>query len=245
VISVRDLSHSFGPKNVLRKISFEVSEGEILAVMGSSGGGKTTLLRCIAGLIEATSGLVEINKINVYHQPELARKSVGMVFQSAALFDYLNVEQNILFGVKRHHKLSAKEQEALLKDSLARVHLQNSEHLFPSELSGGMKKRVGMARAIALNPKVLLYDEPTTGLDPITTYQIDSLIADQRKNLNVTSILVSHDLVSVQRTADRVAFLHQGELVFVGTPDEFINSDHPAIVELVQKSQSTAPLSRN
>lgn len=245
MISVRDLSHSFASKEVLKNISFTVSEGEILAVMGSSGGGKTTLLRCVSGLIQASKGMVEINGVSVYRDPDHARRSMGMVFQSAALFDYLNVEQNILFGVKRHHRLTSREEEALLKDSLARVNLQNSEHLFPSELSGGMRKRVGMARAIALNPKVLLYDEPTTGLDPITTFQIDSLIAELRKNLNVTSILVSHDLVSVQRTADRVAFLHQGELVFVGTPDAFIRSDHPAITELVQKSQSTAPLSRN
>lgn len=245
MISVRDLSHSFGSKEVLRSISFEVSEGEILAVMGSSGGGKTTLLRCISGLIEASHGLVEVNGTNVYRDPEKARLSMGMVFQSAALFDYLNVAQNILFGVKRHTNLSTKEEEALLKDSLARVNLQGNENLFPSELSGGMRKRVGMARAIALNPKVLLYDEPTTGLDPITTFQIDGLITDLRRNLNVTSILVSHDLVSVQRTADRVAFLHRGEMVFIGTPDQFIASEHPAIEELVQKSQSTASLARN
>jgi phospholipid/cholesterol/gamma-HCH transport system ATP-binding protein len=163
---------------------------------------------------------------------------MGMVFQSAALFDYLTVGQNILFGVRRHLKLSPKQEKALLSDTLSRVNLAGQEDLLPSELSGGMKKRVGMARAIALNPKVLLYDEPTTGLDPITTYQIDELVASLRQTLGATSILVSHDIISVQRTADRVAFLHQGEIVFLGSPAEFLENKHPAIREVVEKSQA-------
>lgn len=238
MIEVKNLCHSFGDNQVLKDISLFVGDGEIMAVMGSSGGGKTTLLRCISGLITPTSGSVEVDKVNVQADPEEARKKMGMVFQSAALFDYLTVSQNILFGVRRHHKLSAKEETHLLTDTLSRVNLQGNEDLFPSELSGGMKKRVGMARAIALSPKVLLYDEPTTGLDPITTYQIDELISSLRETLGATSILVSHDLISVHRTADRVAFLHQGEIVFCGEPEEFVKSDHPAIKELVEKSQA-------
>ena len=238
MIEIKDLSHSFGSTEVLKNISLSVAEGEILAVMGSSGGGKTTLLRCISGLIRPTSGEVIVDGVNVQKEPEAARAKMGMVFQSAALFDYLTVAQNVLFGVKRHLNLSKKEEAALLADTLSRVSLTGNEDLVPAELSGGMKKRVGMARAIALHPKVLLYDEPTTGLDPITTYQIDELVAGLRKTLGATSILVSHDIVSVQRTADRVAFLHQGEVVFVGSPADFLKSDHPAIKEVVEKSQA-------
>ena len=238
MIEIKDLSHSFGGNQVLKNVSLTVGEGEILAVMGSSGGGKTTLLRCISGLIKPTSGSVMVDGIDVQAEPEEARKKMGMVFQSAALFDYLTVEQNVLFGVRRHLKLSSKDESHLLADTLSRVNLTGNEHLLPAELSGGMKKRVGMARAIALNPKVLLYDEPTTGLDPITTYQIDELVASLRKSLGATSMLVSHDLISVQRTADRVAFLDQGEIAFVGTPADFLKSDHPAISEVVEKSQA-------
>lgn len=238
MIDVSGLSQTFGKKQVLKEISFSVGKGEVLAVMGSSGGGKTTLLRCIAGLIQSTSGSVQVDGIEVRKDPEAARRRMGMVFQGAALFDYLNVEQNVLFGVGRHLKLKSKDERALLKDSLARVGLSGNEHLFPSELSGGMRKRVGMARAIALSPSIMLYDEPTTGLDPITTYQIDELISQLRRELGVTSLLVSHDLMSVRRVSDRVAFLHQGELVFLGTPDQFLESEHPAIQELVTKTQA-------
>lgn len=238
MIEVKGLSHWFGKTQVLKNINLFVAPGEVLGVMGSSGGGKTTLLRCISGLITATEGKVTVDEIDVRTRPEEARLRMGMVFQGAALFDYLDVEQNVLFGVRRHLSLSRSEEKSLLKDTLSRVGLNGSEHLFPSELSGGMRKRVGMARAIALNPKVLLYDEPTTGLDPITTYQIDELVAELRRTLGMTSILVSHDLISVQRTSDRVAFLHQGEIAFLGTPDEFIESDHPAIREVVTKSQA-------
>lgn len=240
MIDIKDLGHTFGSNVVLNGISLFVGDGEIMAVMGSSGGGKTTLLRCISGLIKPSSGSVSVDGIDVQLDAEEARRKMGMVFQSAALFDYLTVSQNILFGVRRHLHLSAKEEQVLLTDTLSRVNLLGSEDLFPSELSGGMKKRVGMARAIALNPKVLLYDEPTTGLDPITTYQIDELVSNLRQTLGATSVLVSHDLVSVQRTADRVAFLHKGEIVFVGLPKDFIKSDHPAIKEVVEKSQSTS-----
>ncbi|MBS1726048.1 MAG: ATP-binding cassette domain-containing protein [Armatimonadetes bacterium] len=238
MIEVKDLSHSFGKTQVLKDISLFVAEGEILGVMGSSGGGKTTLLRCISGLINPTLGKITVDGVDVKANPEEARLRMGMVFQGAALFDYLNVEQNVLFGVRRHLRLSKTEEASLLKDTLNRVGLVGSENLEPSELSGGMRKRVGMARAIALNPKVLLYDEPTTGLDPITTYQIDELVAELRQTLGMTSVLVSHDLISVQRTVDRVAFLHKGEIVFLGTPEEFLESDHPAIREVVEKSQA-------
>lgn len=236
MLVVRDLVRAFGKNVVLDGISLEVPEGEILAIMGSSGGGKTTLLRCIAGLLKPTSGCVEVDGINVQVEPDRARRTMGMVFQSAALFDYLDVEENVLFGVKRWTKLGKEEQHELVRGTLERVGLKGAEELMPAELSGGMRKRVGIARALALNPKLMLYDEPTTGLDPITSYTIDALIEEIRRERTMTSLVVSHDVSSVFRVADRIAFLHKGALIFIGTPEQFRKADDPAIRELVEKA---------
>ncbi len=239
MVAVRGLTHRFGPKTVLADITFEVAPGEILALMGSSGGGKTTLLRCVSGLIRPTQGTVMVGDVDAIAEPEKARLQMGMVFQQAALFDYMDVRGNILFGV--HRKFGKqKGEESLVQDTLDQVGLKDVEHLLPSELSGGMRKRVGIARALALKPAVLLYDEPTTGLDPITTYTIDELISGVRERLGVTSLVVSHDVNSVVRIADRVGFLHGGSLAFLGTPEEFLEAEHPAIRELVEKSQAQA-----
>jgi phospholipid/cholesterol/gamma-HCH transport system ATP-binding protein len=240
LISIRGVSYSFGSKQVLSGIDLEIGKSEIVAIMGSSGGGKTTLLKCIAGLLRPQQGEIEVDGISVRQQPEEARKHLGMVFQAGAPFDYLNVKDNVLFGVRRHLHLSKSEENELLAKNLETVGLQEEENLMPSELSGGMRKRLGIARALALSPSVMLYDEPTTGLDPITTYTIDSLIVRLRKELGVTSLLVSHDVSSVFRVADRIAFLHAGELTFVGTPDEFQNSREAAIHEMVAKAQATS-----
>ncbi|MEA2552911.1 MAG: phospholipid/cholesterol/gamma-HCH transport system ATP-binding protein [Fimbriimonadaceae bacterium] len=237
MISVRGLTHSFSGRVVLSDIDLEVAPHEILAVMGSSGGGKTTLLRCISGLITPTKGEVDVDGVNVRSDPEEARRHMGMVFQSAALFDYMNVRDNVLFGLKRLKKQLPAAPEKLADDALARVGLKGSESLMPAELSGGMRKRVGIARAIALQPKVLLYDEPTTGLDPITTYTIDAFIREVRDTLGATTMLVSHDVTSVVRTSDRVAFLENGKLTFLGTPIEFLRAKNEAIREIVLKSQ--------
>ncbi len=240
MVSVRDLNKSFGERQVLHGINLEVDHGEILAIMGSSGGGKTTLLRCICGLIRPSKGDVIVDDVDVNKEPEEARRHMGMVFQSAALFDYMNVEDNVLFGIRRQLRLKKQDQHRLAMESLHRVGLEGEEKKMPSELSGGMKKRVGIARALALNPRVLLYDEPTTGLDPITAYTIDSLIVGLRKDLKVTSLVVSHDVSSVYRVADRIAFLHEGNLIFVGTPSEFSKTKEESIQELVRKSEATS-----
>ena len=240
MIVVEGLVKTFGDRPVLKGIDLVVNDAECVAVMGSSGGGKTTLLRCIAGLLAPSEGKVHVDGIDVHEQPDKARDRMGMVFQNAALFDSLNVRDNVLFGVRRHRKVKRTLERELLKDTLTRLALGDVEELLPSELSGGMRKRVGLARALALAPKVILYDEPTTGLDPLTTYQIDETIDDVRRTLGVTSLVVSHDLTSVRRIASRVAFLHGGELVFLGTPEEFIESEVPAIRELVQKTQASA-----
>ncbi len=239
MVSVQRLSHSFEGRPVLRDIDLEVCEGEILAVMGSSGGGKTTLLRCIAALIKPTEGEVLVNGVNVHQQTELARRQMGMVFQSAALFDYMNVRQNIMFGVERWSGEPKSQHEAIVAEALKTVDLVGSEELMPSELSGGMKKRVGIARALALKPKIMLFDEPTTGLDPVTTYTIDRLIVDVRDRFGITAILVSHDVSSVFRVASRIAFLEQGRLSFTGNADQFMDARVDAIRELVRKSQAT------
>ena len=245
MVTVERLSHGFDDRPVLQNIDLDVGEKEILAVMGSSGGGKTTLLRCIAGLITPNEGRVLVDGIDVHEDTEQARHRMGMVFQSAALFDYMNVRQNVRFGVERWSEEPAEQHDEIVRETLATVGLVDLEHLMPSELSGGMKKRVGIARALALKPKVMLFDEPTTGLDPITTYTIDKLIFDVRSELGITALLVSHDVSSVLRVADRIAFLEAGRLSFVGTPEEFKVSDVGAIQELVYKAQATSLESRH
>lgn len=233
MIEVRQISHRFGPRAVLEKVDLTIGEGEIFAIMGSSGSGKTTLLRCIAGLIEPTAGEVTVNGLSMRTQGEEARHQMGMVFQNAALFDFMSVRENVLFGPRRWFDDKAEVLEQGLAEALGRVGLEGTHDLMPSQLSGGMRKRVGIARAIALKPKVILYDEPTTGLDPVTTFSIDTLIKTLRGSLGITSVVVSHDFVSVRRIADRVGYLHEGRLDFVGTPGEFEKSQHPAIKELV------------
>lgn len=240
MVSVRDLNKSFGPKHVLKDINLHVDEGEIVAIMGTSGGGKTTLLRCITGLLTPTSGSVTVEGANVQDDPEEARRKMGLVFQSAALFDYLNVMDNVMFGVRRLMHVPLQEARLVAEKALERVGLAGNERLMPSELSGGMRKRVGIARALALSPKVMLYDEPTTGLDPITTYTIDNLIVELNRKTHVTTIIVSHDVSSVFRVANRIAFLEAGELSFVGTVEDFQKARSRAIQELVLKSQATS-----
>ncbi len=237
-IEIRGLIKKFGEKVVLDGIDLSVPEGEIVAVMGSSGGGKTTLLKCISGLMLPTAGEVEVGGIDVLSDTERARLLMGLVFQSAALFDYLSVRDNVLFGVRRHLNLSKTEQDQLCEELLSTVDLEGTGHLMPAELSGGMRKRAGIARALALRPKVMLYDEPTTGLDPITAYTIDRLISDVSEKYHVTSLVVSHDVSSVFRVADRVAFLEAGKLTFLGKPDEFESSRNEAIQELIRKSSA-------
>jgi len=238
MVRVKGLTHAFGDRVVLRDLDLEIGKGEIVAIMGTSGGGKTTLLKCITGLLMPTAGTVEVDGIDVRSDPEAARRKMGMVFQSAALFDYLDVAGNVLFGVRRWLRLDREAESRLMRETLATVGLEDVEHLMPSELSGGMRKRVGIARALALSPAVMLYDEPTTGLDPITTYTIDALIARVRETLGATSVIVSHDVSSVFRVADRIAFLESGELSFVGSPEAFAESGRPAIREMVEKARA-------
>lgn len=238
MIEVRGVTKRFGEKTVLHGIDLSVEKGHIVAIMGSSGGGKTTLLKCIAGLHSFDEGSIIVAGIDVAKQPEEARLQMGLVFQSAALFDYLSVADNILFGVRRRRRVPKADGEKLVAEALEKVGLKDVGNLMPSELSGGMRKRVGIARALALEPAVLLYDEPTTGLDPITAYTIDAEIVELRDTLGVTSLVVSHDVSSVFRVADRIAFLEGGHLTYDGDPQGFEKSDRDAIRELVDKSRA-------
>lgn len=238
MLKIEAVNQSYGQKQVLKDITFEVQQGGILAIMGSSGGGKTTLLKCISGLLPLESGQIWVNDISVRENPDEARAQIGMVFQYAALFDYLNVADNILFGVQRKRRVGSKEAKTLVQDQLQAVGLEGVEKLMPSELSGGMRKRVGLARALAMEPKILLYDEPTSGLDPVTAYSIDRLIVDTRDRTGCTSIVVSHDVTSVFRVADRIAFLEKGQLTFLGSVEEFRKATNQEITDLVKLSRA-------
>ena len=240
MILVEGLRQSFGGREILKGIDLEVGDREILAIMGSSGGGKTTLLRCVSGLAKFKAGTVRVDGVDVRQDPERARRKMGFVFQGAALFDSMTVIENVMFGVERNERMRPRERRKRSEEALDAVGLVSEDLTkYPSELSGGMRKRVGLARALALDPRIVLYDEPTTGLDPITTYAIDRLVVSLRDERHVTSLFVSHDLASVVRVADRVAFLHDGDLAFIGPTEEFVADPHPAIAELVRASRAT------
>jgi len=225
VIDVVKLSKSFGKLVVLEDVNLSVEEGESLVILGGSGTGKTVLLRCIMGLLQPDSGHVALEGriIQQMSRDELfqARKEIGMCFQMAALFDSMTVEQNVGFALKRHTRMTKAEIKARVEECLNLVGLRDTEKLRPAELSGGMKRRVGFARAIALKPKILLFDEPTTGLDPVMTDVIGRIIMDLKQELGVTSITITHDLKSAFAIADRIALLFRGRCLAVQKPEDF------------------------
>lgn len=218
----------------------KIERGETFAVMGMSGVGKSTLLKCIAMLIRPGAGEVIIEGQNITAMPERrlrdVRRKVGMVFQYAALFDSLNVYENVSFGLRRNRNLSEDEIRTVVTEKLALVGLSGTEDKMPSQLSGGMQKRVGLARALALDPRILLYDEPTAGLDPITAATISNLIIRMRDQLGVTSVVVSHDLSLIKHVSNRVGMLHSGRIVQVGTWDEMEKSENPVVKQFIAGS---------
>lgn len=240
VLVVDKVSHRFGERWVLEDISLEVHAGEIMAIMGSSGGGKSTLLKIMSGLLVPTEGDVRVAGISSKQNPEEVRQKLGLVFQSAALFDYLNVQDNVRFGLERQAGLARSEVQSRTEETLEEVGLSHALKLLPNELSGGMRKRVGLARALVMEPEVILYDEPTSGLDPVTAYAIDQLIVETRDARRVTSLVVSHDVSSVFRVADRVAFLDAGKLAYVGELAGFRDIRTGSIGDLVQKARAEA-----
>ncbi len=233
MIKLINVTKIFGLKVALRSINLEIADGETLAIIGGSGSGKSTLLRLMIGLIQPTSGQIWIGNDEISHMTEKelmrVRLRMGMVFQYSALFDSMTVGENVAFGLVEHTNYSRERINEIVREKLKQVGLDGVENRMPNELSGGMKKRVSLARAIAFEPEIIFYDEPSSGLDPITTNKIDELIINTQRTLNVTSIVVTHDMVSACRIADRIAMVFGGELLAVDTPDNFKKIDDPRI----------------
>jgi phospholipid/cholesterol/gamma-HCH transport system ATP-binding protein len=235
MIQVRDLWKAFGDKEVLRGVSIDVPEGTTFVVLGASGSGKTVLLKHVIGLLKPDRGTVHVDGLEISSLTGRAlteaRQVFGMVFQGAALFDSMTVFENVAFPLKeKERRLPADELRARVVESLRVVDLgEDVLQSWPSQLSGGMRKRVALARALVANPKVVLYDEPTTGLDPITTDSVDSMINQAKARRRVTSMVISHDIASAFRVADRLAVLYDGRIAAQGTPDEVRRSDDPYV----------------
>jgi phospholipid/cholesterol/gamma-HCH transport system ATP-binding protein len=237
-IELVDIHKAFGPKQILRGLSLEVKEGETVALVGFSGGGKSVTLKHIAGLLIADRGTVTVDGQEVAKLPreELyrLRLEMGYVFQFAALFDSLSIGDNVAMGLRKKGGMSESEIRERVAESLSRVGLEGFEARFPAELSGGQKKRAGLARAIAYRPKYLLYDEPTSGLDPVTTEVIDRLIIKMKEDLGVTSLVITHDMKSAYSISDRIAVLYEGRVVEVGTPDEIRSTENRVVKGFVE-----------
>ncbi len=235
MIKLINVTKIFGLKVALRSINLEIADGETLAIIGGSGSGKSTLLRLMIGLIQPTSGQIWIGNDEISHMSEKelmrVRLRMGMVFQYSALFDSMTVGENVAFGLVEHTNYSRDKINDIVREKLKQVGLEGVENRMPNELSGGMKKRVSLARAIAFEPEIIFYDEPSSGLDPVMTNKIDDLIISTQRALNVTSIVVTHDMVSACRIADRIAMVLGGELLAVDTPENFKKLDNPNVKE--------------
>lgn len=233
VIELESVAYQVNGKAVLRGVDLAVEPAQIVAVLGESGIGKSTLLRLVMGLIRPTGGSVRIfdREINDLRERELneIRKRMGMVFQGAALFDSMTVAENVAFALRQHTRLPEAEVRQRVKEKLSLVGLTGVEDLMPAELSGGMQKRVGIARAVALNPEIMLYDEPTGGLDPPRAEEIEQLIGDLSRHLGVASLWVSHDVVAVLRQADRVALLDDGRIAAFASPQQIRSSENEVV----------------
>jgi phospholipid/cholesterol/gamma-HCH transport system ATP-binding protein len=230
MIELKNINKSFDHKKVLENVSFSVDSGQILAIVGFSGSGKSTILKIICDLIKADSGEVTVGDDNV-----------AMIFQYSALFDSLNIFENIAFALKERKQFKQKytedELKEIVKEKLSLVGLEGIEEKFPSELSGGMQKRVGFARAIVTDPKIILYDEPTSGLDPISSTVIEDYILDLKKQLNAASIVVTHQMSTITRTADKVLMLYRGSMVWEGTPEEMLRCENPYTEQFVRANK--------
>jgi phospholipid/cholesterol/gamma-HCH transport system ATP-binding protein len=240
-IELRDVHKSFGEYKIHKGINLKVQKNAVTYIIGPSGTGKSVLLKQMCGLMPPTTGevLVYGKSILGLKGKELLelRKKFGILFQNAALFDSMTVFENVAFPLKEHTNLSKKEIHDIVIKKLRLVGLVNVENKMPSELSGGMKKRVGLARAIALEPEIILYDEPTTGLDPIMCDVVDNLIYDTQKELGITSIVISHDIESALKIADNIAMLYDGKVVHFGTPEEFKSTDNPYVRQFLSASR--------
>ncbi len=245
MIKIVDLYKSFGPNQVLRGVDLEIVRGETMVVIGQSGSGKSVLLKHLMGIIKPDKGQIwidglEITRLRDEETLGITRK-FGMLFQASALFDSMNVGANVAFGLERHTDHSPEEIRRIVAESLERVGLKGIEDLMPYELSGGMKKRVGLARAIAYRPEIILYDEPSTGLDPIRADSINDLIIQTKRDLSATSVVITHDMVSSYKVADRIAMLYKGRIIETGTPAEIQASANPVVRQFIH-GQAHGPI---
>ncbi len=241
MIEITDLHKSFGQKKVLCGVDFTINKGETVVIIGQSGCGKSVLIKHIVGLLTPDYGKVVVEG-KVVHELSIKdlfnlRKKFGFLFQGAALFDSMTVEENVSLPLIESMNFSKQEIRKIVEEKLELVGLKGILNLKPAELSGGMKKRVGLARALVTNPSYILYDEPTTGLDPIMSDSIDLLIKDLSDKLKVTSVVVTHDMYSVKNVADRVAMMHQGKIYFNGSTEELITSEDKVISDFVRRTQ--------
>lgn len=237
MIVITDLWKNFGEKQVLKGVNITINKGEVMVIIGGSGCGKSVLLKHIIGILKPDRGKIEVfgKEIANLSETELnkIRMKFGMLFQGAALFDSLTVRQNVGFFLDEHTKLNNETISKIVSEKLKLVGLSGIEKLMPFELSGGMKKRVGLARAIAMDPEIVLYDEPTTGIDPIMATAINELIRELQAKLSLTSIVVTHDMNSAYYVADRIAMLYDGRIIEIGTPEEIRNTKNPMVKQFI------------
>lgn len=241
MIELKGVNKSFQQRRILKNINLEITKGETLAIIGASGSGKSTLLRLIIGLLKPDNGEIWIKnkEISNLSEKELneVRLNMGMVFQYSALFDSMTIGDNVAFGLREHTTLSEAEIKEIVQENLRMVDLAGFENMMPNELSGGMKKRVSLARAIAFKPDILLYDEPSAGLDPIMSAKIDELIYHMQQKLGVTSIVVTHHMNSAFAIADRIAMIHEGEIIAIGDVEMIQNLKNPIVQNFIHGSK--------
>src|SRR3954468_6177957 len=245
MIQLIDIHKSFGPKKVLQGFTLDVVEGETMVIIGYSGTGKSVTIKHIVGLLEPDAGQVLVDGLDVPHLPRRElyqlRARIGYVFQFAALFDSFTIGENVAMGLRKQQALDEADIQERVREALDLVDLPNVENRFPAELSGGMRKRVGIARAIALRPKYILYDEPTTGLDPVTSAVIDQLMIRLRDRLGVTSIVITHDMRSAYTVGTRIAMLYQGRVRYVGTVEEIQRTTDPIVRQFIDGKPDIEP----
>lgn len=246
MIEALNISKSFGEHKVLNDVSFRFETGKCNLIIGQSGSGKTVLMKCLVGLFEIDSGNVmydeRVFSRMSFDEMKVIRQELGMLFQGGALFDSMTVEENIIFPLSMFTEQSTEQKRDRANFCLSRVNLENVNKLYPSELSGGMKKRVAIARAIAMNPKYLFCDEPNSGLDPLTAIVIDNLISEITQEYNITTVINTHDMNSVIEIGDKIAYIHKGQLWWEGNKDSILRSDNPELNEFVFATELTRKL---
>ena len=244
-IEFRDIHKSFGTKHVLRGVSFTVQKGEVFFVIGTSGVGKSVTIKHIIGLLQPDKGEILLDGKPVQHLKEKEyyplRKRCGMVFQSSTLFDSMNAVENVMLPLRKHKKMSQSEARAKAMELLSEVGMERYAEAYPAQLGDGMRKRVAIARTLTMDPQYVLFDEPTTGLDPVSARRVDQLIYKLSREMSVTSIVVSHDLVSIFSIADRVAMIYQGRAHVVASPEELRNSPDPIVQQFIS-GRSQGPM---